>query len=173
MLDAHAKILLDKLLDSCLSWRAKRIESRKCPSRFAASTGLILSMFGLGYGISTHSDWGRAQTGRRLAPAPRPRLCPGPYPAAFHYPTTPSSTIPCNLFICFPLYGVEASGLSTNMKAHTMHFTGVNGEAVSVCSLTSCSNQESILRSFGCRASAREPRPIAGGRVEGTTGSYP
>ena len=30
-----------------------------------------------------------------------------------------------------------------------------------------------ILRSFGCRASAQEPRPIQGDRVEGATGSCP
>src|ERR1035441_4817639 len=32
---------------------------------------------------------------------------------------------------------------------------------------------ESILRSFGCRASAREPHPTEGDRVEGTTRSSP
>ena len=40
--------------------------------------------------------------------------------------------IPCNLLPCFPLYGVESGGLSTNMKAHTMHSTGANGEGISV-----------------------------------------
>ena len=39
---------------------------------------------------------------------------------------------------------------------------------------TECEHRlESILRIFGCRASAREPRPIEGGRVEGATRSCP
>src|ERR1035441_7095435 len=74
----------------------------------------------------------------------------------------------------FPLYGVEAGGLSTNMKAHSMHFTGANGEGTSVSSVSSCSTRatvEPILRSFGCRASARRTRPSEEDRVEGTTDS--
>src|ERR1035441_8977058 len=39
---------------------------------------------------------------------------------------------------------------------------------------TECEQRlESILRSFGCRASAREPHPTERGRVEGTTGLCP
>jgi hypothetical protein len=107
--------------------------------------------------------------------SPFPLLPPVPSP---QYSTTPHE-IPRNLARHFPLYGVEADGLSTNTTAHTMHFTGANGangEVISVSSVSSCSTQatvESILRSFGCRASAREPRPIGWGRVEGATWSCP
>src|ERR1039458_708184 len=45
--------------------------------------------------------------------------------------------IPGNFSRRFPLYGVEAGGLSTNMKAHSMHFTGANGEGTSVSSVSS------------------------------------
>lgn len=51
----------------------------------------------------------------------------------------------CNPLSRFPLYGVEAGGLDTNMKAHRVSFTGANGAnganeaGVSVTSVLSCS----------------------------------
>jgi hypothetical protein len=136
--------------------------------------------------------------GRKPAAAGARRLALGRYPAfprfgTFSTPPLHHSTshqIPCNYVRPFPLYGVEADGfparaaqrkepnVDTDQRTSEMQigFTGANGangEGISVTSDPSCSKEESILRGFGCRASAREPHPTEGGRVEGTTGSCP
>ena len=120
--------------------------------------------------------------GRKPAAAGARRLALGRYPAfprfgTFSTPPLHHSTshqIPCNFVRPFPLYGVEADGfparaaqrkepnVDTDQRTSEMQigFTGANGangEGISVTSDPSCSKEESILRGFGCRASAREP----------------
>src|ERR1019366_1067993 len=46
------------------SVRHKRIADSQHPFRLTAFRSLILTRFGWDYGVSTHSPWARAQTGR-------------------------------------------------------------------------------------------------------------
>jgi hypothetical protein len=110
---------------------------------------------------------------RLLAPCRHPAF---PRSGPFSTPRLQHSTlheIPYNLARRFPLYGVEADGFpakaaqrkepnaDTDKRTSEMqiHFTGANGEGITVTSVPSCSKEESIWRNFGCRASAREPYP--------------
>ena len=166
-------------------FRARRLGFVRSPKSGRSHTPSIIPEAGISnHQVAWHPDRQPSRIPPHLAPRawrrwanPRPGGCFLRFLCylLFHRPSTPPPPheIPGNLSRRFPLYGVEAGGPSTNTKAHTMHFTGANGEGISVSSCSTQATVESILRSLGCRASARRPRPSEEDCVEGTTDSRP